>query len=76
MSVSGLSLQGALGLGVPHELVLWGSLQLGVLERQVQQPPVLHRALGLLGSLQWAFLELGAHWFLILPGGSQAHRVL
>ena len=39
-------------------------------------PQVLHRALGLLGSLQWAFLELGAHWFLILPGGSQAHRVL
>ena len=43
---------GALGLGVPHELVLRGSLQLAVLERQVQQsqvqqPQVLHRALDL-----------------------------
>ena len=33
LSISGSSLQGALGLGVPHELVLQGSLQLGVLER-------------------------------------------
>ena len=54
---------GALGLGLPHELVLRGSLQLGVLERQVQQSQVLHRALDLLGLLQWAFLELGATGF-------------
>ena len=74
LSFSGLSLQGALGLRVPHELVLRGSLQLGVLERRVQQPQVLHGALGLLGSLQWAFLELGAHWSLILPGEGD-HRL-
>ena len=68
LSVLGSSLQGSLGVGVPHELVLRGSLQLGVLERQVpqsqvQQPQVLHRALDLLGSLQWALLELGLTGF-------------